>query len=135
MKLDSYLDDLDLPARRRLISGIDLVAQRIRVRLSTHRGEILRDVSIGMPWVDILSTKPVPLSTVRAQARRQALAVPGVTAVTNVQASASGGNIALSLDVTTDEGTVSIQGTITDAGTRTMSFTTNFWGRAGSVLA
>jgi uncharacterized glyoxalase superfamily protein PhnB len=61
--------------------------------------------------------------------------VPGVTSVSNVQASVSGGTLSVSLDATTDEGTVSIQGTITDAGTRTMSFTTNFWGRAGSVLA
>ena len=135
MKLDAKLEGLDYPDRRRFVSGIDLVAQRIRVRLSTHKGEILRDTSIGLPWAEWLSTKPVPLASVRSGVRRQAAAVAGVTSVSDVQASVSGGIVSVSLDATTDEGTVSIQASITDAGTRTMSFTTNFWGRAGSVLA
>jgi len=135
MKLDAKLEGLDYPDRRRFVSGIDLVAQRVRLRLATHKGEILRDASVGLPWVEWLSTKPVPLASVRSGVRRQVALVAGVTSVTNVQASASGGTLSVSLDVTSDEGTVSIQASITDEGTRTMSFTANFWGRAGSVLA
>ena len=135
MRLDTYLDGLDFPDRRRLVSGIDLVAQRIRVRLATHKGEVLRDVSIGMPWVAVLSSKPVPLATVRSHARKQISAVKGVVSVSNVQATASGGTISVSADVSTDEGAVSISATIQDHDARSMSFTANFWGRASSVLA
>lgn len=135
MRTDFYLDGLDLPARTRLVSGLDLVAQRIRMRLALHQGDVLRDVSIGFPWADWLSTKPVPLATIQAQVRRQLALIPGVSQVANVQASAAGGTITLSADVSTEEGSVSILASIADPGTRTMSFTANFWGRSGSVLA
>ena len=128
MRLDSYLDGLDIPPRTRLVTGRDLVAQRIRLRLATHEGEILRDTSIGFPWATWLSTKPPPLASIRSSVRKQLGQIAGVTAVGNVQASASGGTISVSADVETDEGSVSISAAIASPDAKTMSFTADFWG-------
>lgn len=135
MRLDSYLEELEAPARTRLVSGIDLVAQKIRLRLAIHQGEVLRDVSIGFPWVDWISTKPPPLAAIRSRVRSQLGKIAEVSAVTNVQASVSSGTIHISADVSTPEGEVSIKASISDPGTRSMSFAANIWGRAGSVYA
>lgn len=84
MAIDLGLDDSgDLPLFARTISGAELVAQRIRVRLGTHRGEDPRDSSRGLPWVDWLQQRPPQVDSIVAAVRREVLATDGVVRVLN----------------------------------------------------
>lgn len=82
MPMDLGLDsDGDLPLYGRPIMGAEQVAQRVRIRLSTHLGEDLRDASVGLPIVAWLTTKPVAVDAIVARVRREVLETGGVVSV------------------------------------------------------
>ena len=85
---DLALDaDHDLPVYSRQVSGLDLLQQRLWLRLALHQGEVLSDRTKGLPWVPWLSTRPVPLALVRSRIRREVESCPGVLSVSDVTAS------------------------------------------------
>jgi hypothetical protein len=77
--------DGDLPLFSRHASGLEIVAQRIRVRLGTHRGDWPLDTSAGIPWTSYLGQTPVDLSGLAALVALEIRAVPGVTQVTDLE--------------------------------------------------
>lgn len=81
--LDVALDDsLDLPAGgTRFITGRELVAQRIRMRLSRFLGEELLNQSLGLPFIEWRTLKPLPIAEIGAVVRREVETIPGVTRV------------------------------------------------------
>jgi len=78
------LDVLDLASGGSRLSGIDEVAQRVRISLAIGKGEWWRDGSRGLDLRGVwLVNSPSPLG-MEADFRRVVLAVPGVTGVRDV---------------------------------------------------
>ena len=65
---------------------LDAVQVDIYHRLRTRRGTALDDVSRGLPWLDWLERRPVPLVEIQAAVRAQLVAIPEVVAVERVTA-------------------------------------------------
>lgn len=108
IKLDP--DSLDLPPYSSQVDGLDLLQQRLRIRLSLHRGEILSDASKGLPWLSWLQTRPVPLAIIRAAVRREVAACPGVARVDDVTASLSTARaLVISVSATAEGGLGTVQ--------------------------
>lgn len=101
----------DLPVHFGLITGIDLIAQRISVALRLHRGEWLQDVRVGLPWLEWVQIKPPPLSAISAALRSTVLGVPGVLEVTRYTAThdVETESVAIEMDVRTDEGEMTVR--------------------------
>lgn len=72
-----------------LLTGVELVAQTIRVRLYTLPGEILSDATVGLPWRAWLSDRRTSADVVAARLRALLEQVPGVTSIESVSASRS----------------------------------------------
>lgn len=96
----------DLPDVGALITGAELVAQRIGVRLRTWLGEWLLDNTKGMRWREWQGTKPFPLDLVTTMVRREIDTTPGVLRTSIVSATFStDGEAAITFDVLCDDGT------------------------------
>lgn len=80
--MDLGLDtDGDIPLYGRPITGAEQVAQRVRIRLGTYLGEDPRDASKGLPIVEWLTAKPVPVEAIVARIRREVRETGGVVSV------------------------------------------------------
>jgi hypothetical protein len=66
---------------------LDAVQVDIYHRLRTRRGTALDDIARGLPWLDWLQRRPVPLVEIQAAVRAQLVAIPEVVAVERVTAS------------------------------------------------
>lgn len=134
VRLDVLLDDAgDIRLPSRLATGAALTAQRIRVLLGLHRGELLRDGQAGGDWVVWLSTKPAPLSRISAWARAGILALPGVRAAT-VRAHQVGDQVRLTCEVDTEEGLLDVRAVLSDPDTKNMSFAATISGSPSSGI-
>jgi hypothetical protein len=71
----------DLPAFTRHISGIDLVMQRVNVRLRTFYGEWILDRKKGLPFFTWAAQKPPDVDGIGAVVRREIEGTPGVVRV------------------------------------------------------
>ncbi len=84
MSYDILLEsDLDLPESSQHVTGVEIVAQRVHLRLITSEGEWILDRFQGLPYIDWVTNK---LSTRRAQIiaqriRAEILTTPGVVAL------------------------------------------------------
>ena len=96
--------DGDLPSFTRHASGMEVIAQRIRVRLGTHRGDWPLDVTVGIDWTYYLGRKPLDLAALAAVIALEILAVPGVTQVQDLDWSQDGGSATISASVLTELG-------------------------------
>lgn len=79
-QIDAYLDPAtgDLPEVSRFTTGIDLIQQRIRVRLRRGTGEYFLDPSVGLPLLDWKQMKPPNVPLILSQMQAEIRAVPGV---------------------------------------------------------
>jgi hypothetical protein len=86
--MDVQLDaDGDLPGAGAFTGGVAGVVQRLRLRLSLHRGEWLLDETRGLPWGAWSQAKPPPLDEIRETIRAEVATCPGVVSVSSVSAS------------------------------------------------
>lgn len=85
VRLDSN-GDLPLGYASPFVSGSDLVAQRIRVRLRTFRGEPVDAVTEGLPFPEWSSARPADLDAIGARVQAEILAVPGVSRLADFSA-------------------------------------------------
>lgn len=111
---------LRLPAV--ILSGVDLVAQTIRVRLYTLPGEILSDATVGLPWRAWLSDRRTSADVVAARLRALLEQIPGVTSIESVSASRSALGITASARVTVQA----------DGETADLEITSDPWLTAGA---
>lgn len=92
--------DGDLPPAARPITGLDLVLQRVRLRLSTHRGDYTLDREAGQPyleWAQDRRTDPEAVAVALAASVRR---VPGVRQVLAVAGSRSlAGTLRVTMDL------------------------------------
>lgn len=79
--------------------GPDLTMQRVRLRLSIHRGEWFQDPDRGLPWLEWLGRRGFKDLEILDPVRAEILAVPGVIDV-------------LELTLTRDNGTFKINGRV-----------------------
>jgi len=102
--------DGDWPLQPRLITGLELIGQRIQVALQLHVGEYLLDTREGVPWLDWMQIKPPPLSSISAGIRSTILGVRGVQSISDYQATftAATETLAITVTVLTDEGELEI---------------------------
>lgn len=70
--------DGDLSVPSRLVSGYELVLQRVRLRLGMHRGEWLLDASVGGDFVGWRERKPAPVTEIVQWVRDEVSSTPGV---------------------------------------------------------
>ena len=110
LKISMTTHDLEIDSAGRLetVDGTDEGAQGCMVVLSTQQGEWDYDLSYGVPWRQIMSTRPPQLSAARGSIIRQLLRVPEVDSVPALD---------LAEDPTTRELTVS--GTVISDGVST----------------
>ena len=97
----------DLPDVGALLTGAELVAQRVRIRLLTWLGEWPLDKSAGIDWRTIIGTKPFPLDLVVTLLRREIDTTPGVlrTAIVSAAFDVDTQAATISYDITCDDGT------------------------------
>lgn len=118
--MDLGLDsDGDLPLYGRSITGAELVAQRVRIRLTTHQGEDLRDATRGLPFVAWLTTKPVAVDAIVARVRREVRETEGIVSVSGWTGSLNRTTGALTVTgsaVTADGAQLTITATPTTTG-------------------
>lgn len=94
----------DLPSFTRHASGMDVIAQRVRVRLGTHRGDWPLDVTAGIPWTDYLGRKPLDLAALASVIALEILQVPGVTRVLDLDWQQVGTSATITATVLTEVG-------------------------------
>lgn len=87
-QIDAYLDPDtgDLPVTNRLITGIELIEQRIRFRLKRATGEWFLDRSEGLPLVQWRSRKPPQVQAILRTLQQEIRLVPGVVSTQNFEA-------------------------------------------------
>lgn len=86
MTRDIQLIEGDLSPQTQHIEGAALVAQRVRIRLGTFRGEWLLDQSAGLPFLRWRSQRSPPLDSIAAKVREELRATPGVLDVRELRA-------------------------------------------------
>ena len=72
----------DIPAITRHITGIDLVVQRVQVRLRLHLGTYIADVTKGLDYEGFILQRPQDIDGIGAIVRAQIDDTPGVSRVT-----------------------------------------------------
>lgn len=129
VELDAYIDPTtgDLPEASRLITGLDLIQQRIRRRLLRGTGEYFLDpVNVGLPLIAWRNTKPPNVALIVARIQAEILDVPGVISTANFVGvhDAAAHRLTISGDVLANDGAVTaVVVTGLTAGARnTMSF-------------
>lgn len=86
LKLDERTHDIMLPTR--LLSGRELIRQRIRIRFETGTGEWFKDpLGTGLPFIGWLEQKPLPLVEIANSFALEAEEVDGVVATQDFDAS------------------------------------------------
>lgn len=66
------------------VTAGDLVAQRIRCRLKTFRGEWFADTSFGVPYFDQILGKGNSIKSIRAVFAAEIAKVPGVVSLSRI---------------------------------------------------
>lgn len=83
MAYDVELDESgDIPAVTRHITGIDLVVQRIRVRLNLHLGTYIADVTKGLDYLGFILQRPQDVAGIGVIIQNEINSTPGVSRVT-----------------------------------------------------
>ena len=75
---------LDSAGRLDTVDLVEESQQRCYVVLSSQQGEWALDTSYGVPWRQILGSRPVRLGEARAAILQQLLAAPGVDRVVSL---------------------------------------------------
>lgn len=82
IQVDAYLDPVtgDLPAVSRFTTGMELIEQRIRLRLRRGLGEWFLDpVGVGLPLLEWRQQKPPDVPVIVARIQTEIRTIPGVT--------------------------------------------------------
>ena len=111
MSIDIYIDPLtgDLPDTTRSVEGLDLVRQRIRVRLQRGLGEWFLDpANVGLPLIAWRETRPTDPDAIAAGIAAEIQSTPGVLAVADFEGAHdhAARSVTVSGRVQYDDGTV-----------------------------
>ena len=83
------------------IDGAEAVAQKVFIRLSTHRGEWELDQTVGLPWKRWLQASRTPVDEMRDEILREISRTSGVILVTatGTNLDVNSGEVFFSFDV------------------------------------
>ena len=107
--LDVELIAGDLPERTKIITGNDVVLQRIGRRLQTHLGEYLSDSSIGIPWATWAASRRFDLEAASAWLRAEIESCPGVVRLEDWTGVKDGESVTFTGSVVTTDGSAPIE--------------------------
>lgn len=82
------------------VSGEALILQRLWVRMNTGIGEYIADTSKGIPMLDWLETRPLPLAKIVTIIKREWETCPGVTSATVRGSLMASGDVVVTGDLT-----------------------------------
>lgn len=102
--IDVLLSGGQIQRFNRLASGAAVIAQRVRARTLTHRGEWPLDTSVGIPWTSYLGGKPFNVEGLIADLATTWQATPGVAEVVSIDATQSGGTVTITAELRTVTG-------------------------------
>jgi hypothetical protein len=111
--------DGDLPEITQHITGIQLVMQRVKVRLQTFLGEWILDTSKGLDYHGWAQIRPAPVNEIQALMLAEVLGTPGVVRVPRweVTFDKPGRTITIDGDVETEDGVVPVTVSTSPTGT------------------
>lgn len=78
--------DGDIFPTRQIVTGEDLVLQRMEIRFRTFAGEYLLDTAQGLPYLEWVQTFPVPLDQIRDAFANEIATCPGVASLDSISA-------------------------------------------------
>lgn len=98
----------DLPRVPTLITGLDLILQRIRLRLNRGQGEWFLDLDAGLPLLAWRTQKPPNLPSISSTIQAEIDSIPGVQRTQNFTATFNDvtRQLTVSGEVVTDAGEV-----------------------------
>jgi hypothetical protein len=94
----------DLPAYSRMVSGMAVIAQRVRIRLTTLLGNWPLDRAAGIDWIGILGSKPFDAEAAAATVVLEMVDTPGVTGAANLDFDQDGDVFRMSCSLATEYG-------------------------------
>jgi hypothetical protein len=108
VQVDAYIDPAtgDLPDAPRLTTGIELIEQRIRLRLLRGTGEWFLDPSVGLPLIAWRQMKPPDKVVIRQRVEQEIRAIPGVLRTARFVVEHEARRITISGDVIAADGAV-----------------------------
>lgn len=129
VQVDAYIDpdSGDLPEVSRFTTGIELIQQRIRLRLLRGTGEWFLDPDgTGLPLLEWRQMKPPNIAAIVARLQAEIRDVPGVLATANFAGThdSAARRLTITGDVVVDGGTVTsvVATTLTSGARNTMVF-------------
>ena len=89
-----------------IITGIDAIAQHLRIRLQFFRGEWFLDTRLGIPYFEEVLIKSPDLNVVQSLLREAIRETPGVISITSFELDFDGvtRKLSLNFDALTTEG-------------------------------
>lgn len=103
--MDVLLDEHgELVVPCRWVSGVDLVKQKIRIRLRTFAGEWILNASQGLPFVEWRSQKLVDLGLIRSAYVDEISGVAGVERVSRAEVRREGRAVTVDADIVLETG-------------------------------
>lgn len=123
------LDTWDLPEQSRWVTGAEEIGQRIIISLRTLLGEWMLDTSVGIPYQDWLTVKPVDQKAIGAILIADIRDVPGVVSVSERSSSydVAARSLEYNYDVITEDGEIVLTayplGRVSLIGNSTPAFT------------
>ncbi|QNS14577.1 hypothetical protein [Mannheimia bovis] len=84
LKLDSQHDLMVKEGKLVLVSGVNLVAQRVKITLLTFLGEWFMDTTIGIPYLEQILVKPADKTKLENIFRKKILSVNGVNKIISI---------------------------------------------------
>lgn len=89
-----------------MVSGVDEIAQRLRIRLRLFAGEWFLAPDAGVPYFERILGQKISKAALLSILREQVLACPGVASIETLDADVDGArrSVTVTLSVTTDEG-------------------------------
>jgi len=101
--------DGDLPVFPVHGRGIDVIAQRVKIRLLTHRGDFALQGAEGMPYGEWVQQVPPDVAGIGALLRREIETTEGVRRVEDWTESFAAGVLRFSGQVYTEEGELEVE--------------------------
>ncbi len=100
LKLNVQTGDLEIGPDGDLIivTGLDAIAQHLRIRFQFFRGEWSPDTRLGIPYFEEVLRKAPDLNVVQSLLREVILETPGVISITSFELDFEGVTRKLSLD-------------------------------------
>jgi|SRR5690554_937285 len=105
LALDPQTNDLILSGGRlEMVDGLELVAQRLRVRLNRRLGEWIWDTRRGVPWLETVFVRPPNISAISTALKSEIIGTAGVIELLAFEATRRGSALSVRFEVSADDG-------------------------------